>query len=80
MVISITILSSAVAAFRIDIREAGEWLFSANSLIISLPRFGVEIFKVIDGGVVSRLGSMTQREPRGLVTLLGYNPVTFHLD
>ena len=80
MVISIIILSSAVAAFRIDIREAREWLFLVNSLIILLPRFSVKIFKVIDSGVVSRLGSITQREPRGLATRLRYDLVTFHLD
>ena len=45
--IFIAILSSALAAFRIDNLEVGELFFSANNLIISPPRFSIEISEVV---------------------------------
>src|SRR5262249_28364595 len=80
IVTSIAILSSVVVAFRIDSREAGERSFLVNSFMTSPPRFSVEIFGMADSGVASGLGSVTHREFRGLVTLLGYNPIAFHPD
>ena len=52
--ISIIILLSVIAAFRIDNCEVGELFFLANNLIISLPRFGVEISEIINGSVAGR--------------------------
>jgi hypothetical protein len=54
--------------------------FLANSFTTSLPRFGVETSEVIGGGVGGCVGTMTHREPRGLTTFFGYNPVAFHPD
>jgi len=76
----IVILLSALATFRIDNREVGKLFFSANNLMISLPRFGVEISEVTGGNIASRFRTTTYRELRGLATFLGYNPVAFYLD
>ena len=73
-------MSSALAAFRIDNREVGELFFSANNLMISPLRFGVEISEVAGGGVAGRFRTTTYRELRGLATFLGYNPVAFYLN
>ena len=71
---------STLAAFRIDNREVGELFFSVNNLMISLPRFGVEISEVTDGDMAGRFRITTYRELRGLATFLGYNLVAFYLD
>ena len=78
--ISIAILSSTLVAFRIDNHEVGELFFSANNLIILLPRFGVEISEVVGGSVAGRFCTTTYRELRSLATFLGYNLVAFHPD
>jgi hypothetical protein len=77
---SIATLSNAAAAFRIDSREVGEPLFSANSFTMSPPRFGVQISEVARSGIAGRLATTTHREFRGLATFLGYKPVAFHPD
>jgi hypothetical protein len=76
----IATLSSAITAFRIDNREAGELFFSANNFIISPLRFSVKISEIIGSGVADCFRTTTHREFRGLVTFLGYNPVAFHSD
>ena len=73
-------LSSAVAVFQINNREAGELFFSMNNFIISPPHFGVKISEMAGGGVAGHFCMMTHQELRGLAMLLGYNPVTFHPD
>ena len=77
---SIAILLSVIAAFRIDNREVGELFFLANNLIISPPRFGVEISEITDSSIAGRFRLRTYREFRGLATFLGYNPVVFYPD
>ena len=74
------ILSSALAAFRIDNLEVGELFFSANNLMISPPRFGVKISEVASGDVAGCFHLTTHQDLRGLATFLGYNPVAFHPD
>jgi len=73
-------LLSTLAAFRIDNREVGELFFSANNLMILLPRFGVEISEMTGGDIASRFRIMTYRKLRGLAIFLGYNPIAFYLD
>ena len=78
-IISIIILSSVVAAFQIDNREVGEIFFLANNLIISPPRFNIEI-EIIGGDIINRFYIIIYREFRGLAIFLGYNPIAFYLD
>ena len=73
-------MSSALAAFRIDNYEVGELFFSANNLIISLPRFSIEISEVTNSDIAGRFRTTTYRELRGLAIFLGYNPVAFYSD
>ena len=63
-----------------DNREVGEVFFLANNLIILLPRFSVEIFEIISGGITDRFYIITYREFRGLAIFLGYNLIVFYLD
>ena len=71
---------STLAAFRIDNREVGKLFFSTNNLMISLPRFGIEISEVTDGDIAGRFRTTIYREFRGLAIFLGYNPIVFYLD
>ena len=71
---------STLAAFRIDNREVGELFFSANNLMISLPRFGVEISEVTNSNIAGHFRITTYRELRGLTIFLGYNLIAFYLD
>ena len=57
----------------------GEVFFLASNLIISPPRFSIEI-EIISGGVAGRFCTTTHREFRGLAIFLGYNPIAFYLD
>ena len=60
--------------------EVGEVFFLANNLIISLPRFSVEIFEITDGSIAGHFRIIIYREFRGLATFLGYNLVAFYSD
>ena len=71
---------STLAAFRIDNREVGELFFLANNLIISPPRFSIEISEITNSSIAGRFRLRTYREFRGLATFLGYNPIAFYPD
>jgi hypothetical protein len=75
---SIIILLSVLAAFRINNREVGELFFSVNNLTRSPPRFSIEIFEVVGGSMAGRFRITTYRELRDLAIFLGYNPMAFY--
>ena len=78
-IIFIITLSSIVAAFRIDNYEIKKVFFLINNLIISPPRFSIEI-EIISGNITGRFYIIIYREFRGLAIFLGYNLMAFYLD
>ena len=78
-IISIITLSSIIVAFQIDNYKVRKVFLLINNLIISPPRFNIEI-EIIGDSITDRFYIIIYREFRGLAIFLRYNPIIFYLD